>query len=189
MAACTVWGPTCDGIDCVIADAHLPELEVGDWLYFSLFKVQGWVGDALPLPAYMHMHMYLSPQSLADSSSRSFPRAISSKKRNAERYLSPPQNAVILYLRVLPPKLCQNCRHRCHSPRPSPGATQPVPGCTPCCDRRRASGSLRGSRRIWHNRIAGLSAAERAAAGRLHAYCAPATPKTSPRHARPILCF
>ncbi|EOD28250.1 hypothetical protein EMIHUDRAFT_254110, partial [Emiliania huxleyi CCMP1516] len=27
VAACTVWGPTCDGIDCVIADAHLPELE------------------------------------------------------------------------------------------------------------------------------------------------------------------
>ena len=47
--------------------------------------------------------------------------------------------------------------------------SEPVPGCTPCCDRRRASGSLRGSRRIWHNRIAGLSAAERAAAGRLHA--------------------
>ena len=66
--------------------------------------------------------------------------------------------------------------------------SEPVPGCTPCCDRRRASGSLRGSRRIWHNRIAGLSAAERAAAGRLRAYCALATPKTSPRRAHPILC-
>ena len=47
--------------------------------------------------------------------------------------------------------------------------SEPVPGCTPCCDRRRARGSLRESPRIWHNRIADLSAAERAAAGRLHA--------------------
>ena len=94
--------------------------------------------------------------------------------------------------------------HGCLSPRPSPGATQremraaparaplaspnnhhcsePVPAA------RRAATAARGLRRIWHNRIAGLSAAERAAAGRLRAYCAPATPKTSPRHARPILC-
>ena len=34
-APCSVWGPTCDGIDCVIADAKLPsELPVGGWLYF-----------------------------------------------------------------------------------------------------------------------------------------------------------
>jgi ornithine decarboxylase len=33
--ACSVWGPTCDGIDCVIADAKLPsELPVGSWLLF-----------------------------------------------------------------------------------------------------------------------------------------------------------
>ena len=31
---CSVWGPTCDGIDCVLADATLPTLETGDWLVF-----------------------------------------------------------------------------------------------------------------------------------------------------------
>lgn len=32
----SVWGPTCDGIDCISACCFLPEvLEVGDWLYFS----------------------------------------------------------------------------------------------------------------------------------------------------------
>ena len=32
---CSVWGPTCDGIDCVIADASLPStLPVGGWLLF-----------------------------------------------------------------------------------------------------------------------------------------------------------
>ena len=31
---CSVWGPTCDGIDCVLADATLPPLETGDWLVF-----------------------------------------------------------------------------------------------------------------------------------------------------------
>ena len=27
-------GPACDGIDCVIADTKLPDLEVGAWLWF-----------------------------------------------------------------------------------------------------------------------------------------------------------
>jgi len=31
---CSIWGPTCDGIDCVISDARLPELDVGAWLLF-----------------------------------------------------------------------------------------------------------------------------------------------------------
>ncbi|RPB12914.1 hypothetical protein P167DRAFT_487228 [Morchella conica CCBAS932] len=32
----SVWGPTCDGIDCISASCFLPEvLDVGDWLYFS----------------------------------------------------------------------------------------------------------------------------------------------------------
>ncbi|RUS85229.1 hypothetical protein EGW08_006990, partial [Elysia chlorotica] len=29
-----VWGPTCDGLDCVLHECQLPDLEVGDWLYF-----------------------------------------------------------------------------------------------------------------------------------------------------------
>jgi ornithine decarboxylase len=31
----TIFGPTCDGIDCIIKDYALPELNVGDWIYFS----------------------------------------------------------------------------------------------------------------------------------------------------------
>ena len=34
-ATACVWGPTCDGIDCVVADARLPALPVGAWLYFQ----------------------------------------------------------------------------------------------------------------------------------------------------------
>ncbi|GBG29461.1 Ornithine decarboxylase [Hondaea fermentalgiana] len=30
----SVWGPTCDGLDCVLKDSYLPRLEVGDWMYF-----------------------------------------------------------------------------------------------------------------------------------------------------------
>ena len=33
LSSC-VWGPTCDGIDCVISGAELPRLSVGSWLYF-----------------------------------------------------------------------------------------------------------------------------------------------------------
>jgi ornithine decarboxylase len=30
--ACSIWGPTCDSIDCVSKRARLPSLDVGDWL-------------------------------------------------------------------------------------------------------------------------------------------------------------
>jgi len=32
---CTVFGPTCDSMDCIAKDIDLPELEVGEWLYFN----------------------------------------------------------------------------------------------------------------------------------------------------------
>jgi len=31
---CTIFGPTCDSMDCIAKDIYLPELEVGEWLYF-----------------------------------------------------------------------------------------------------------------------------------------------------------
>ncbi|KAL3868356.1 hypothetical protein ACJMK2_041170 [Sinanodonta woodiana] len=31
---CSLWGPTCDGLDCILSKTHLPELKIGDWLYF-----------------------------------------------------------------------------------------------------------------------------------------------------------
>eukprot|EP00951_Prasinocladus_malaysianus_P042166 scaffold506801_cov42-Prasinocladus_malaysianus.AAC.1 len=33
----TIWGPTCDGLDCVQKGAYLPHLRVGDWLVFHSF--------------------------------------------------------------------------------------------------------------------------------------------------------
>jgi ornithine decarboxylase len=30
----SIWGPTCDSLDCVVNECKLPELEVGDWLVF-----------------------------------------------------------------------------------------------------------------------------------------------------------
>jgi len=32
---CTIFGPTCDSMDCISKDIELPELEVGEWLYFN----------------------------------------------------------------------------------------------------------------------------------------------------------
>ncbi|KAJ2222722.1 Ornithine decarboxylase [Coemansia sp. RSA 485] len=31
----SVWGPTCDSIDCIVPSGRLPELQVGDWLVFD----------------------------------------------------------------------------------------------------------------------------------------------------------
>src|SRR4051812_11944671 len=30
----SLWGPTCDSIDCISKDIMLPTLEVGDWIFF-----------------------------------------------------------------------------------------------------------------------------------------------------------
>ncbi|KAI8923625.1 pyridoxal-dependent decarboxylase [Entophlyctis helioformis] len=32
---CSIWGPTCDSIDCITREASLPQMKVGDWLYFA----------------------------------------------------------------------------------------------------------------------------------------------------------
>lgn len=32
---CTVWGPSCDSMDCVLKDYQLPELNIGDWLFYE----------------------------------------------------------------------------------------------------------------------------------------------------------
>jgi ornithine decarboxylase len=32
---CTIFGPTCDSMDCIARDINLPELMVGEWLYFE----------------------------------------------------------------------------------------------------------------------------------------------------------
>ena len=31
----SVWGPTCDGLDCVLTSVQLPDLNIGDWVYFT----------------------------------------------------------------------------------------------------------------------------------------------------------
>jgi len=32
---CSLWGPTCDSMDCVYQKYQLPNLSVGDWLVFE----------------------------------------------------------------------------------------------------------------------------------------------------------
>uniref|UniRef100_T1IXP3 ornithine decarboxylase n=1 Tax=Strigamia maritima TaxID=126957 RepID=T1IXP3_STRMM len=31
----SVWGPTCDSLDCILKEVHLPKLNIGDWLVFE----------------------------------------------------------------------------------------------------------------------------------------------------------
>jgi ornithine decarboxylase len=33
--SCSIWGPTCDSIDCITRNGLLPDLNVGDWMYFD----------------------------------------------------------------------------------------------------------------------------------------------------------
>jgi ornithine decarboxylase len=35
LYTCSLWGPTCDGLDCIINECRLPELNTGDWLVFN----------------------------------------------------------------------------------------------------------------------------------------------------------
>lgn len=67
---CSVWGPTCDGIDCVISDAELPtELPVGSWLYFLAMGAytscagSNFNGMSLPDVVYLHERGQTLPRS------------------------------------------------------------------------------------------------------------------------------
>ncbi|CAK4713516.1 hypothetical protein LEN26_002754 [Aphanomyces euteiches] len=31
----SIWGPTCDGLDCIAKDIDMPVLDIGQWIYFS----------------------------------------------------------------------------------------------------------------------------------------------------------
>ncbi len=31
----SIWGPTCDGLDCIREQCMLPELSIGDWIVFQ----------------------------------------------------------------------------------------------------------------------------------------------------------
>ena len=32
---CSIWGPTCDGLDQVVSNMKLPQLKIGDWLVWE----------------------------------------------------------------------------------------------------------------------------------------------------------
>jgi len=32
---CSIWGPTCDGLDCITTSAQLPKLKIGDWIMWK----------------------------------------------------------------------------------------------------------------------------------------------------------
>lgn len=32
---CSIWGPTCDGLDCITKSCMLPETQIGDWIIFE----------------------------------------------------------------------------------------------------------------------------------------------------------
>ena len=31
----SIWGPTCDGMDCILKSCYLPPLNIGDWILFE----------------------------------------------------------------------------------------------------------------------------------------------------------
>jgi len=32
---CSIWGPTCDGLDCIVSECMMPEMSTGDWMIFK----------------------------------------------------------------------------------------------------------------------------------------------------------
>jgi ornithine decarboxylase len=65
---CSIWGPTCDSLDKVVAECVLPELWVGDWLLFSNMgaytisaatNFNGFIKPALHFSIHTKTWMYL----------------------------------------------------------------------------------------------------------------------------------
>jgi len=61
---CSIWGPTCDGLDCVSREAALPDLEVGQWLYFpnmgAYTAAAGSNFNGMPLPDKIYLPNHTS---------------------------------------------------------------------------------------------------------------------------------
>lgn len=55
----SVWGPTCDGLDCVLSSTLLPCLDIGDWLYFpnmgAYTLAAGSTFNGMPRPNVYHV--------------------------------------------------------------------------------------------------------------------------------------
>jgi len=32
---CSIWGPTCDGLDCIVQECLMPKMSTGDWMVFK----------------------------------------------------------------------------------------------------------------------------------------------------------
>ena len=67
-ALCSIWGPTCDGLDCIAKEARLPELQMGDWLYYddmgAYTAAAGSTFNGMPLPDkhYLPLHSLPVPE-------------------------------------------------------------------------------------------------------------------------------
>lgn len=59
---CSIWGPTCDGLDQVCSSEFLPKMKVGEWLAFgdmgAYTLVAGGTFNGFPLPK---LHTVSSP--------------------------------------------------------------------------------------------------------------------------------
>ena len=62
---CSIWGPTCDGLDCIAKEARLPELQVGDWLYYddmgAYTAAAGSNFNGMPLPDKHYLPLHSMP--------------------------------------------------------------------------------------------------------------------------------
>ena len=54
----SVWGPSCDGEDCVLPEVELPDLEIGAWLFFrnmgAYTLAAGSTFNGMPRPRVHH---------------------------------------------------------------------------------------------------------------------------------------
>jgi len=56
----SIWGPTCDGLDCVVKETRLPDMQVGSWLFFERMgaytAAAGSNFNGMPLPEKVYLH-------------------------------------------------------------------------------------------------------------------------------------
>ena len=80
----SVWGPTCDGLDCVLPSVSLPELSPGDWLYFNNMgaytMAAGSTFNGMPRPQVHYVIQELHWQTLQHRS-----RALEDQRRTTQK--------------------------------------------------------------------------------------------------------
>jgi len=95
----SVWGPTCDGLDCVLESVELPDLNIGDWVVFpnmgAYTLAAGSTFNGMPRPSiynfmseekFDEVREYFTEENTSEPAAEDAPCSVAVEDTNSEGY-------------------------------------------------------------------------------------------------------